>query len=396
MATPLEGIRVLDFTQVASGPMCTQILGDLGAEVWKIERPNVGDVARTGIPFKGGECSYYHSFDRNKKCVTLDFTKAEGKAIVMKMLMECDVVVENFGPGTLGKYGLDYAALSQEKPDIVMASVSGFGQQDSPYVHKLAYDGMVQAMCGLMSLTGYPDQLPVKVGPAVIDLISGYYATIGIVSALYERKTSGLGQYLDIAMMDCGIASLEQNVAHYTFSGASPVRLGNAHSTVGCTNSYETSDGSLYISCSSNAIAMRIADAIGHPELKEDSRFASNADRAVNRDFIDVLINTWTSQRTRAEIIGVFDEAHIPCGPVNTIEDMVKDPHTTQRGMLYSFEHPKAGTITVAGSPLRFSRTPVREPVMAAALGANNQEIYGDALGISSAKLGELEKNGII
>ncbi|MDR1797518.1 MAG: CoA transferase [Clostridiales Family XIII bacterium] len=397
--TCLKGVRVLDITRYASGPTCTMHLAGFGADVWKAERPGSGDETRTYEPTRDGESSYFHAMNANKHSFTLNYTKPEGREIFLSLAAKVDVVVENTVAGVLERYGIAYDTLREINPALIMASISGFGQKDSPYTNKAAFDGMVQAMSGMMSVTGYPEQAGVKAGPALADIITGYFGAMGILAALYERTVSGKGQHIDAAMMDCMIASFEHFIPAYAFSGKPMHRIGNGHSAVGCTNSFDTLDGpgTVYISCSSDGIAHKIADAIGHPELKEDPRYATNGSRVEYRDFIDPIINDWTCRRTREQIAQAFDAVGIPNGPVNSIADVYHDPHVAQRGLIVKYRHAEKGTeIPLVRTPLKFSRTPVREDGPGPVLGDYNEYIYKDVLQLSSERIDDLRGKGII
>ena len=385
-------------SRYASGPTCTQILGDLGADVWKVERPNGGEEARYLQPLRNGESSYFHAMNRNKRSITLNYTKPEGKELFLALVKEVDVVVENNAPGAMKKYGLDYESLVKTNPTLIMASITGFGQKDSPYWRRPAYDGIIQAMSGLMSVNGYADRPGVKIGPSLADIMTGYYCTMGVLAALYERTISGQGQYIDVAMLDASVASLEHDIPAYAFTGVPMRRMGNGHEAVGCTNTYDTKDGpqSVYISCSSDKIANAIADVIGRSDLKGDERYASNSSRSNFRDYIDPIINAWTQQRTRTEIIALFDAAAIPSGPVNDIADVYHDPHLRSRDMIKVFDHPVAGELPLITSPIKMSRTPARADSPGPALGDGNQYVYEEVLKKSEADYQKLKEEKVI
>ena len=396
--TCLKGLRVLDVTRFLAGPTTCQILSDLGADVWKIERPGVGDDGRTFAPFKEGESGWYHAFNRNKRSITLNYTKPEGRELFYELVKQCDVLVENNAAGVMKKYGLDYESVVQYNPSIVYASISGYGQKDSPYVNFPAFDGVAQAFGGLISLNGKEDQPGMKVGVGVIDLISGYMATIGVLAALCEREKSGKGQHIDTCMVDACLNFTENAVTYYSFTGENMPRCGNGHPSIGMTGCFDTLEGkdTFYMNISSDKFAWLILDAIGHPELKDDPRCASNLTRRQNAEFLDALVNEYTSKLPRDEVIKQFQDMRIPCAPVNTIEDCFKEPHFQQRGEIVELEHPKVGKYAVTMTPFRMSRTPFRQPEPAQDLGQSNEDVYHDILGRSLEELNELKEKKII
>lgn len=396
--TCLKGLRVLDVTRFLAGPTTCQILSDLGADVWKIERPGVGDDGRTFAPFKEGESGWYHAFNRNKRSITLNYTKPEGRELFYELVKQCDVLVENNAAGVMKKYGLDYESVVRYNPSIVYASISGYGQKDSPYVNFPAFDGVAQAFGGLISLNGKEDQPGMKVGVGVIDLISGYMATIGVLAALCEREKSGKGQHIDTCMVDACLNFTENAVTYYSFTGEDMPRCGNGHPSIGMTGCFDTLEGkdTFYMNISSDKFAWLILDAIGHPELKDDPRCASNLTRRQNAEFLDGLVNEYTSKLPRDEVIAQFQAMRIPCAPVNTIADCFKEPHFQQRGEIVELEHPKVGKYAVTMTPFRMSRTPFRQPEPAQDLGQSNEDVYHGILGRSLEDLGSLKEKGII
>lgn len=396
--TCLKGLRVLDVTRFLAGPTTCQILSDLGADVWKIERPGVGDDGRTFAPFKEGESGWYHAFNRNKRSITLNYTKPEGRELFYELVKQCDVLVENNAAGVMKKYGLDYESVAQYNPSIVYASISGYGQKDSPYVNFPAFDGVAQAFGGLISLNGKEDQPGMKVGVGVIDLISGYMATIGVLAALCEREKSGKGQHIDTCMVDACLNFTENAVTYYSFTGENMPRCGNGHPSIGMTGCFDTLEGkdTFYMNISSDKFAWLILDAIGHPELKDDPRCASNLTRRQNAEFLDALVNEYTSKLPRDEVIAQFQAMRIPCASVNTIADCFKEPHFQQRGEIVELEHPRVGKYAVTMTPFRMSRTPFRQPEPAQDLGQSNADVYHGILGRSLEDLGSLKEKGII
>lgn len=397
--TPLKGIRVLDVTRYASGPSCTSTLGELGADVWKVERPGHGDETRGFKPTaaRGGESAYFHSMNRNKRSITLSYTKPEGRKVFLDLVKQVDVVVENNAPGAMKKYGLDYEELSKVNPELIMLSISGFGQKDSPYVKNLAYDGVVQAISGAFYTNGFPDQ-PVKMGIAFTDLMSGHYGVMGVLAALYERTISGKGQYIDVAMLDSGVATMEHHFQYYAFEGKPMPLYGNGHDSVCPTTTFDSSEGrnTIYISCSSDVLAARIADVIGRPEMKEDERYKKNINRVSNRAFIEGAINEFTAKHTRVELMKMFNDAGVPCCVVNDIPGAYHDPHMKERGTIVEMDHPVAGKVPAIASPIRLSRTPCRLDNVAPLLGSSNDFVYKEVLQMSDAELNALKSGEII
>lgn len=397
-STCLKGIRVLDVTRFLAGPTTTQILSDMGAEIWKVERPGVGDDGRTFAPFRNEESGWYHAFNRNKHSITLNYTKPEGRALFYELVKQCDILVENNAAGVMKKYQLDYDSVVQYNPRIVYASISGYGQKDSPYVNFPAFDGVAQAFGGLIAMNGRGDQPGIKMGPGVVDEISGYMCTIGVLAALYEREKSGKGQYIDTCMVDAALNFTENAVTYYSFTGENMPRYGNGHPSIGMTGCFDTLEGkdTFYMNISSDKFAMLILDAIGHPELKDDPRCATNKTRHDNTEYLSGLINEYTSQRPLKEVIAQFQAMRIPCAPVHNISDCFAEPHFQQRGEIVEVEHHRAGKYAVTMTPFRMSRTPFRTPTAAEDLGQSNKLVYCDALGHTEEELTALKEQGII
>ena len=396
--TCLKGIRVLDVTRFLAGPTATQILSDMGAEIWKIERPGVGDDGRTFAPFKNGESGWYHAFNRNKHSITLNYTKPEGRALFYEMAKQCDIIIENNAAGVMKKYQIDYDSVVKYNPRIIYASISGFGQTDSPYVNFPALDGVAQAFGGLIANNGEADKPGIKIGPGVVDEISGYMCATAVLAALYEREKSGKGQFIDVCMVDAALNFTENAVTYYSFTGENMPRCGNGHSSIGMTGCFDTLEGkgTFYMNISSDKFAWLILDAIGHPEMKDDPRCASNKTRHDNTEYLNSLVNEYTSTKPLKEVIAQFQAMRIPCAPVNSISDCFAEPHFQQRGEIVELEHPRIGRYAVTLTPFRMSRTPFRTPTAAEDLGQSNQLIYGDALGHSEAELADFKEKGII
>ncbi len=390
----LDGIRVLDLSRILAGPWCTQNLADLGADVIKIERPGVGDDTRAwGPPFlKDGqgidtnESAYYLSANRNKRSVEADMATPHGAALIRELAAVSDILVENFKVGGLAKYGLDYASLKAINPRLIYCSVTGFGQ-DGPFAQRPGYDFMIQGMGGLMSITGERDDLPgggpQKAGVAVTDIVTGMYATVAILAALQERHRSGLGQHLDIALLDSHVALLANQNSNYFNSGVAPTRAGNAHQNVVPYQVFAASDGHLIVATGNESQYRAYCAAIGAPELGDDPRFATNRLRVANRGTLVPLLADIMREGRRDDWIARLEAAGVPCGPINDIAQAFAHPQAQARQLRHDLPHPGGGVAPVTASPLRFSVSPVvyrRAPPL---LDQHTEEVLRDVLGKS-------------
>lgn len=403
----LQHVRVLDLSRVLAGPWAAQTLGDLGAEVIKVERPGVGDDTRQwGPPFltdpqgqPTGESAYYLCANRNKKSVTIDFTQAAGQVLVRELAQQCDVVVENFKLGGLAQYGLDYAALSALNPRLVYCSITGFGQT-GPYAHRAGYDFLIQGMGGLMSITGKPDGEPgggpVKVGVALTDILTGLYASTAILAALQAREHTGRGQHIDLALLDVQVACLANQGMNYLYSGKVPERMGNSHPNTVPYQDFPTSDGHMILAIGNDGQFGRFCAAAGKPEWASDARFISNAMRLANRTELIALMRTLTVQRSTRDWIALLEQHAVPCGPINTVADVFADEQVQARGMQIEMQHPKAGGIPLVASPIRLSDTPVQYRNSPPQLGQHTQAVLRDQLGLSTEAIDELSKQGVL
>lgn len=365
MAGPLSHIKVLDLSRVLAGPWSTQMLGDMGAEVIKIEKPASGDDTRKwGPPFiekpdgSAGDAGYYLCTNRNKTCLAIDITTAEGQAEIQRLAKNSDIVVENYRVGGLKKYGLDYDSLAKINPGLIYCSITGFGQT-GPYAARPGYDFLIQAMGGLMSITGEPDGPPEKVGVAIADLMTGMYATIGILGALAHRDKTGEGQYIDLALLDCQIAMLANQSMNYMVGGKTPERLGNAHPNIVPYQVFDTQDGHLILAIGNDGQFGRFAKLADKVDWVSDKRFATNEDRVMNRDVLTPQINKIMKSRTTAQWIDVLEQHNVPCGPVNTIEDALNDPQVIHRGMQREIVREDGTRVPLIANPINFSKTPV-------------------------------------
>jgi crotonobetainyl-CoA:carnitine CoA-transferase CaiB-like acyl-CoA transferase len=395
MAGPLSHIRVLDLSRIMAGPWAGQILADLGADVVKVERPGLGDDTRAwGPPFlkdKAGaetrEAGYYLCVNRGKRSITIELDKPEGQRVVRALAERSDIVLENFKVGTLKRFGLGYDDLKAINPGLIYCSITGFGQS-GPRRDAAAYDFMIQAMCGLMSVTGEPDDkpggCPEKVGVPIVDIMSGMYATIAVLAALARRSETGRGDYIDIAMLDVGTACLANQAMNYLVSGKVPQRTGNAHPNIQPQDVFGTRDGHMVLVVGNDGQFGKACEVLGHAEWSKDDRFARNAGRVRNRVQLKTLISEILRERDTADWVVRLEAAGVPCGPINTVPQVFADAQVRHRGMLVDIPHPLAGTVAQVVSPMRFSEAPLvfeRAPPL---LGEHTADILRE-LGIEEA-----------
>lgn len=403
----LTNVRVLDLSRILAGPWCAQTLADLGADVIKVERPGRGDDTRAwGPPFVPGangsdtaETAYFMCANRGKRSVTVDIAAPAGQDIVRKLAAQSDVVIENYKVGGLARYGLDYATLSALNPRLIYCSITGFGQS-GPYAHRPGYDYMAQAMGGVMSVTGERDDLPgggpQKVGVAVSDITTGLYATIAIQAALAERERSGLGQYIDMALLDCQIAFMANQATAYLASRQAPRRAGNAHQSIVPYQVFASGDGHIVVAAGNDAQYQRLCELLEAPELIGDARFATNAARVRNRDTLVPLLAERLQQRTSAEWLAALDDAGIPCAPINALDEVFADPHVRQRKMELTLPHPITGEVHLPASPMKLSRTPPHYERAPPALGQHTDEVLRELLHYDDEQLRALREAGTI
>jgi crotonobetainyl-CoA:carnitine CoA-transferase CaiB-like acyl-CoA transferase len=407
MGNCLSHITVLDLSRVLAGPWAGQMLGDLGAEVIKIERPGTGDDTRAwGPPFlrdaqshASADAAYYLCANRNKKSVTVDFTTPEGQSIVKQLTAKADVVLENFKVGGLEAYGLDHASLRAINPRLIYCSITGFGQT-GPYAARPGYDFIIQAMGGLMSITGpSADQggsSPQKAGVAVADILTGLYASIGILAALSHRERTGEGQHIDVALMDVQVACLANQAMNYLISGNTPQRLGNAHPNIVPYQDFPTKDGFMIITVGNDAQFARLCAELGLAKLAEDPRFASNQQRVAHRGVLIEELRAVTATRSTAAWVAALEGAGVPCGPINAIDAVFADPQVRARGMQVDLPHPTAGTVPLVANPLRMSQTPVTYRTAPPTLGAQTREVLVQRLALSDSDIDALLAKGVI
>ncbi|MFG3693178.1 CaiB/BaiF CoA-transferase family protein [Stutzerimonas stutzeri] len=407
MPGALSHIRVLDLSRVLAGPWAGQILGDLGAEVIKIERPRTGDDTRHwGPPYlkdqqgdNTSEAAYYLSANRNKQSLTLDFTQPEGQRIIRDLVAECDVLLENFKVGGLAAYGLDYESLKAINPKLIYCSITGFGS-DGPYANRAGYDFMIQGLGGLMSLTGRAEDEegagPVKVGVALTDILTGLYATVGVLAALNSREQSGVGQHVELALLDVQVACLANQAMNYLTTGVAPKRMGNAHPNIVPYQDFPTADGDIILTIGNDGQFRKFAEAAGHPEWASDDRFASNKARVAHRKELIPLIRQVTVFRTTAEWVALLEQAGVPCGPINDLAQVFADPQVQARGLRLDLPHPLAGSVPQVASPIRLSETPVEYRKAPPMLGEHSEAILQELLGLGFDKILSLRQAGVI
>lgn len=381
-AGALAGITVLDLSRVLAGPWASQLLADLGADVIKVEKPDGGDDTRHwGPPYtgaNGGESAYYLSANRGKRSLTLDLKTAEGLATVKELAARADVLLENFRVGTTGKLGIDYDTLSAVNPRLIYCSITGFGQT-GPYRDQPGYDFLVQAMGGLMSVTGERDDRPgggpQKVGVALSDILTGLYASNGILAALHERARSGKGQYIDLALLDVTAACLANQASNHLVGGVVPRRLGNAHPSIVPYQAFAASDGHFIVAVGNDSQFARLCEALGEGSLAQDERFARNASRVAHRDQLEAILQARFDTGGEAHWLELLTRHGVPCGPINGIDAVFDDPQIRARDMVVEMAHPERETLQLAGNPLKFSRTPVSYRRPPPLLGEHSDEI---------------------
>ncbi len=404
---PLAGIRVLDMSRILAGPWVGQLLADLGAEVIKIERPGKGDDTRAwGPPFvkdrEGNDTSdaaYFMCANRGKKSLTLDIAKPEGQQIIRELAEKSDILIENYKVGDLKRYGLDYETLSALNPKIIYCSITGFGQT-GPYRDRAGYDYLVQGMGGIMSMTGgredRPGGGPQRVGVAIADLMTGMYSTTGILAALHERAASGLGQYIDMALLDTQVAWLANQNSNYLIGGQIPQCIGNEHPNVMPYQTFRTKGSNMIIATGNDGQYQRLCEAAGVPEAATDPRFATNALRIANRDACTAILAQALQKKTTSEWIALLETVGVPCGPINRLDEVYRDPQVQHRGMKINVPHPKAGTVPLVANPIKFSRTPIAYDMPPPLVGEHVEDILHGLLGKSAHEIATLKAKKII
>lgn len=397
MAAPLEALRIIDLSRIVAGPLATQIFSDYGAEVIKIEQPRVGDDSRQWAPPRApdGQASYFFSVNRGKKSVTIDLKHPRGKALLVELARRGDVLVENFKPGTMDDLGLGHATLRAVSPRLIYCSISGFGAT-GPYRERAGYDAIMQGFTGLMSITGEPDGPPVKVGVALIDVITALYAHGAILAALHARERTGEGQYLELSLMESGIAALINAATAYLVAGEVQGRWGSAHPSLVPYQAFRARDGYLMVGAGNERLWKGFCELLGAPEWADDPRYDSNAKRVERRAELVRLIEDRLAARPRDEWVAAFAAAGLPAGPINDIGEVFADPQVQHRGMAVEVEHPTAGRIRLPGIPVKFAATPARVQGPPPLLGEHTDAVLRELLGLSEAEVAALRADGAI
>ncbi|WP_457788540.1 CaiB/BaiF CoA transferase family protein [Pseudomonas sp. PL-6] len=407
MPGALSHIRVLDLSRVLAGPWAGQIFGDLGAEVIKVERPGSGDDTRHwGPPYikdaegnDSREAAYFQSANRNKQSLTLDFTLPEGQRLIRELVPQCDVLLENFKVGGLAAYGLDYESLKALNPRLIYCSITGFGQT-GPYAKRAGYDFMIQGLGGLMSLTGRPEGEegagPMKVGVALTDILTGLYATVGVLAALNQREQSGIGQHIDVALLDVQVACLANQAMNYLATGVAPKRLGNAHPNIVPYQDFPSADGDFILAVGNDGQFRKFCEVAGLPALADDPRFSTNKARVAHRGELIPLLRQATVFKTTAQWIELLEAAGVPCGPINDLAQVFADPQVRARGLRLDLPNALGSSTPQVASPLRLSATPVAYRSAPPLLGQHTEALLQRLLGMSAAQVAELREAGVI
>ncbi|MXN65462.1 CoA transferase [Stappia sp. GBMRC 2046] len=407
MPGPLSHIRVLDLSRVLAGPWATQTFADMGAQVIKIERPKTGDDTRNWGPYflhdpagdRTGESAYFLSANRGKKSIAVDIASEEGRRLVVELAKNCDVLVENYKVGGLKKYGLDYESLKSVNPGLIYCSITGFGQ-NGPYANRAGYDFMIQAMGGLMSVTGEADDKPgggpQKAGVALSDIMTGLYSAIAVIGALVHRERTGEGQYIDMALLDVQVATLANQATSYLVSREVPKRYGNAHMSIVPYQAFATKDGHMILAVGNDTQFDRFCDVAGCPEIAKDERYCTNLKRLDHREELVPMLSEIIESRTTDDWISALEAVGVPCGPINTIDQVFENPQVKARQLELNLPHIDGGTAPGVRNPIRYSKTPVSCDTAPPALGQHTQEVLKSVLGLSDEEIIALEASGAI
>ncbi len=397
MARPLDGVRIVDLSRIVAGPLATQILGDYGAEVIKIEQPGVGDDSRAWVPPKApdGSAAYFFSINRNKKSVTLNLKHPRGKVLLKALVARADVVIENFKPGTMEDLGLDYTVLSRENPRLIYCQISGFGNS-GPARERAGYDSILQGITGLMSITGEREGPPVKAGVALIDEITALYAHGAILAALLHRERTGQGQKVECSLLESGVAAMMNAATAYLVAGAVQGRWGSAHESLVPYQAFRARDGYLIIGAGNDRLWKAFCEVIGAPEWADDPRFDTNLKRVERREELVRLIEARLEARSRDQWIAAFAAAGLPTGPINTVDQVFRDPQVLHRDMVQEIEHPTAGRVKLVGIPVKFTATPGEIRLPPPLLGQHTEEVLTGLLGLTASEIAALRTDGVI
>jgi crotonobetainyl-CoA:carnitine CoA-transferase CaiB-like acyl-CoA transferase len=397
MPKALDDVRIVDLTRVIAGPYATTLLGDMGAQVIKVELPGRGDDARYGYPAVDGVPIVFLALNRNKKGITLDVRKPQGAELFRRLVREADIVVENFSAGTMDKWGLGYQALSAVNPRLIYAALSGFGQT-GPYAQRTSYDIIAQAMGGLMAMTGFPDGPPTRGGGALGDFIGGVFMAAGILTALHYRDRTGKGQLVDVSNMDVVFSMLDNWPTVYGVTGRLPERTGNRHPFTAPYDCFQATDGYVVIGVGNSLLFRALVTAMGMPELAQDRRFKSSPARLERHDEVNRVVGDWVKDRTVDEVMRVLGPAgaNIPCAPVMTVDRLMADPQIRARDMVVNLPHATLGQIPVSGIPFKLSESPGELEHLGPDLGQHNDEIYRGLLGLTEGEIRQLQADGVI
>jgi formyl-CoA transferase len=396
MPKPLDGVTVLDLTRVLAGPYCAMMLGDFGADVVKVEQPGRGDDSRTWAPpAAGGESAYYLSANRNKRSMTLNLRHSAGADVLRQLVTQADVLIENFKRGGMAGMGLGYDTLREINPRLIYCSITGYGE-GSPYEDRPGYDFVIQAISGIMSITGEPEGEPQKVGVATVDVATGLFACSAVLAALRERDRSRKGQFVEVSLLDSALAWLINVASSYLVSGEEPLRYGNAHATVVPYQAFKAADRYFVLAIGNDSQFRTMARLVGAPELGEDARFATNPARIAHRQALLDRLQPIFAARPAEDWLGLFNDAGIPAGPINTVPRILTDPHVAARNMVVEVPHPTAGSVRLMGLPYKLSRTPAaieRHPPL---LGEHTEEVLREKLSLTDDQIASLREAGAI
>nr|WP_320135645.1 CaiB/BaiF CoA-transferase family protein [uncultured Amphritea sp.] len=401
MAGALSHIKVLDLSRILAGPWAGQMLADFGAQVIKVERPGCGDDTRSwGPPYmkdaQGNpvDAAYFHAANRGKQSIAIDITTLEGQALIKRLAAEVDVVIENYKVGGLKKYSLDYDSLKGVNPALIYCSITGFGQ-DGPYAERAGYDFMIQAMGGLMSVTGEPDGQPMKVGVALVDVMTGLYACNAIQAALLHRRETGVGQYIDMALLDVQVATLANQAMNYLASDKPPARFGNAHPNIVPYEAFPTEDGHIILAVGNDGQFAKFCALAGAPELATNPAFETNSLRVENRDDLTPIVAELMTHQRSDWWLEQLSEQGVPCGPINTLDKVFADPQVKHRQLRVDLPHPVAGSVASVANPVKFSQTPIEYNAAPPMLGQHTDEVLAE-LGLSEADIAQLKANNVV
>jgi len=392
----LKGVRVLDLTRVLAGPFCTMLLADMGAEVIKVEEPGAGDDARGYPPFLRGSSAYFANLNRNKKSIALNLKKPEAKRILMELIKVSDVLLENFKPGTMEKLGFGYDVIKEANPGIIYAAISGFGQY-GPYRDRPGYDIIGQAMGGLMSVSGWPDSPPTRTGTAMADILGGLNACIGILASLKAREQTGLGQMIDVSLVDSVVSAMETIIQLYLVEGRVPGRIGNRYEFIYPYDSFAAEDGWVVIGVGGEEVWKRFCSAMEREDLLEESAFRSNRNRVEEHERLHAIVTEWTSKRKVQDLVSHLMRFSVPCAPIYSVDQIVNDPHIARaREMIVEMDHPLEGKMKVVACPIRFSTMKASVRTTAPLLGQHTEEVLNEILGISKEEYSTLKDAGAL